>query len=72
MGVLQTVCERTGVESANHWYNVDQFGNTASSGAPCVLSMHWDEIQTGDNIAMSIVGAGLSWAHIMLEVGDGK
>jgi 3-oxoacyl-[acyl-carrier-protein] synthase-3 len=72
MGVLQTVCERTGILPANHWYNVDQYGNTASSGAPCVLSMHWDELQNGDHIALSIVGAGLSWAHIMLKVEDDK
>jgi len=71
-GVLQTVCNRTGIGPANHWYNVDQYGNTASCGAPCVLSMHWDEIQNGDRIAMSIVGAGLAWAHIMLKVEDNK
>jgi len=72
MGVLETVCERTKILPANHWYNVDQYGNTASSGAPCVLSQRWDEIKNGDYIAMSIVGAGLSWAHVMLQVGDDK
>jgi 3-oxoacyl-[acyl-carrier-protein] synthase III len=33
-----------------------------------VLSAHWDEIQPGDRVALSIVGAGLSWAHLMLKV----
>jgi 3-oxoacyl-[acyl-carrier-protein] synthase III len=33
------------------------------------LSMHWDEVQSGDNIAMVIVGAGLTWAYMMLKVG---
>lgn len=70
MGMLKTVCERTGVLPQNHWYSVDQYGNTASCGAPGVLSMHWDEVRNGDHIAMSIVGAGLSWAHIMLTVGE--
>jgi 3-oxoacyl-[acyl-carrier-protein] synthase III len=68
MGMLKTVCDRAGILPENHWYNVDQYGNTASCGAPCVLSMHWNEIKNGDCIAMSIVGAGLSWAHIMLTV----
>jgi 3-oxoacyl-[acyl-carrier-protein] synthase III len=72
MGMLQTVCERTGIAPDNHWYNVDQRGNTASCGAPGTLSMHWDEIQNGDYIALSIVGAGLSWAHIMLKVEENK
>ena len=68
--MLTTVCERTGIIPANHWYGVDQFGNTGCCGAPAVLSTHWDELQSGDRVAMSIVGAGLSWAHMMLKVED--
>lgn len=70
LSMLQTVRERTGIEAENCWYNVDQFGNTGCSGAPSVLSAHWDELQAGDRVAMSIVGAGLSWAHLMLKVED--
>lgn len=68
LSMLQTVCERTGIAPENSWYNVDQFGNTGCCGAPSVLSAHWDEIQPGDRVALSIVGAGLSWAHLMLKV----
>ncbi len=68
--MLTTVCERTGIISANHRYNVDQFGNTGCCGAPSVLSMYWNELQSGDRVAMSIVGAGLTWAHMMLKVED--
>jgi 3-oxoacyl-[acyl-carrier-protein] synthase-3 len=68
--MLKAVCERRAINPENHWYNVDQFGNTGCCGAPCALSMHWDEVQPGDNIAMVIVGAGLTWAYMMLKVGD--
>jgi len=68
--MLQTVCERTDISPADHWYGVDQFGNTGCCGAPSALSAHWENIQPGDRIAMSIVGAGLSWAHLMLKVED--
>ncbi|HLZ18074.1 MAG TPA: ketoacyl-ACP synthase III [Smithellaceae bacterium] len=68
LGMLKTVCERTGIEPAHHWYGVDQFGNTGCGSAPSVLSMRWDDLQNGDRVAMSIVGAGLSWAHLMLKV----
>lgn len=70
LSMLHTVCERTGVVPGNCWYNVDQFGNTGCCGAPSVLSAHWDELLPGDRVAMSIVGAGLSWAHLMLKVED--
>ena len=68
LSMLKTVCERTGILPEHHWYGVDQFGNTGCCSAPSVLSMHWDDLRGGDRVAMSIVGAGLSWAHLMLKV----
>jgi 3-oxoacyl-[acyl-carrier-protein] synthase-3 len=70
--MLKAVCERRGINNEHHWYNVDQFGNTGCCGAPSCLSMHWDEIKSGDNIALVIVGAGLTWAYSMLQVEDGR
>ncbi|HDQ04184.1 MAG TPA: ketoacyl-ACP synthase III [Deltaproteobacteria bacterium] len=70
--MLKAVSERRGITPENHWYNVDQFGNTGCCSAPTVLSRHWEEIRNGDYIAMAIVGAGLSWAHMMLKVEEVK
>jgi 3-oxoacyl-[acyl-carrier-protein] synthase III len=70
--VLKTVCARRGIAGENHWYNVDQFGNTACCSAPSVLSMRWNDLKPGDNIAMIIVGAGLSWAYMLLKVKEGQ
>jgi 3-oxoacyl-[acyl-carrier-protein] synthase-3 len=68
LGMLRTVCERTGIIPANHWFNVVEFGNTGASGAPAVLSRHWDELCPGDHVAMALVGGGLTWVHLMLKV----
>lgn len=68
--MLKTVCERRGIKPESHWYNVDQFGNVGCCGAPATLSMNWEKIQSGDNIALVIVGAGLAWAYAMLKVED--
>lgn len=70
MGMLKTVCERAGLEEANHWYNVHQYGNTGCSGSPAVLSQRWDELQAGQQIAIVLVGAGLTWTHMLLKVGE--
>jgi 3-oxoacyl-[acyl-carrier-protein] synthase-3 len=70
--MLKTVSERRGIKPEHHWYNVDQFGNTGCCSAPTVLSRHWEEIHEGDRVAVAIVGAGLSWAHMMLKVEEGK
>jgi 3-oxoacyl-[acyl-carrier-protein] synthase-3 len=70
MGALQTVCERAEIPADQHWHNVDDFGNTGSSGAPAVLSAHWDELKPGDRVAICLVGAGLTWANLLLAVED--
>ena len=68
MGMLQTVCERSQITENNHWHNVEFFGNTGCSGAPAVLSQRWNDLRPGDNVAIAIVGAGLSWVHMILQV----
>ena len=68
MGALQTVCERAGILDEEHWFNVDEFGNTGCTGAPAVLSRHWDELCPGDRVAMCLVGAGLTWVNLLLTV----
>jgi len=68
LGMLRTVCERTGISQENNWNNVADFGNTGCSGAPAVLSQHWDQLRPGDHVAMTLVGGGLTWVHMMLKV----
>jgi len=72
LGMLETVCERAEITVENHWHNVEDFGNTGCSGAPAVLSQHWDDLKAGDRVAVALVGAGLTWVHMMLAVEDGK
>jgi 3-oxoacyl-[acyl-carrier-protein] synthase III len=68
LGMLQTVCERTSIREDNHWHNVVHFGNTGCNGAPSVLSQRWNELTPGDHVAVAIVGAGLSWVHMILKI----
>ena len=68
LSMLNTVCERADLSPENHWHNVTQYGNTGCSGAPAVLSQHWEDLQPGQHVAISLVGAGLTWTHMMLKV----
>ncbi|HPL62495.1 MAG TPA: ketoacyl-ACP synthase III [Syntrophales bacterium] len=70
MGMLITVCERCNLDENNHWYNVADFGNTASAGAPGVLSRHWDDLKPGMHVAVALVGAGLTWTQMLLRVDE--
>lgn len=70
LGMLSTVCERAGIAPENHWHNVQEYGNTGCSGAPAVLSQHWSDLKPGHHVAISLVGAGLTWTHMLLKVED--
>lgn len=66
--MLEGVTQRVGIEDAEHWHNVREFGNTAAAGAPTVLSMHWSELAPGDTLLMAVVGSGLTWASLRFDV----
>lgn len=68
MGALRTVCERAGIAEEEHWYNVDEFGNTGCAAAAAILSQRWEELRPGDRVAVCLVGAGLTWVHLLLSV----
>jgi 3-oxoacyl-[acyl-carrier-protein] synthase-3 len=70
LGALRTVCERATIPEEEHWYNVDELGNTGCAGAPAVLSSHWEELSPGDRVAICLVGAGLTWVNLLLAVED--
>lgn len=67
--MLEAVTRRAGIDEAEHWHDVEEHGNTGAAGAPSVLSQHWDELGDGDSVAMAVVGSGLSWSSLRLDVG---
>jgi len=68
LGILSTVCERSLVSDDCHWRNVTMFGNTGCSGAPAVVSQHWQDLKPGDCLIMALVGAGLTWSSLMWQM----
>ena len=67
--MLQAVCRFTGIDEARHFFNVVDFGNTGAAGAPSILSQRWADWQDGDEIALAVVGSGLSWSAMRIRVG---
>jgi 3-oxoacyl-[acyl-carrier-protein] synthase-3 len=66
--MLQAVARRLGLEEEAHWYNVDRFGNTGAAGAPGVLSQFWDDLSPGDSVIVVVVGSGLTWSSLRIDV----
>ncbi|MCO6429309.1 MAG: ketoacyl-ACP synthase III [Deltaproteobacteria bacterium] len=70
--MLDQITNNREIPESNHWHNVTQIGNQAGAGAPAVISMHWNEIQPGQRLAVAVVGAGLSWGSALFEATDAQ
>jgi 3-oxoacyl-[acyl-carrier-protein] synthase-3 len=69
--MLEAVCRFAEIDPARHFHNVVEYGNTGAAGAPSILSMRWDDWRDGDEIAVAVVGSGLSWSGLRVQVGGG-
>jgi 3-oxoacyl-[acyl-carrier-protein] synthase-3 len=65
--MLEQITNNREIPDTNHWHNVTNIGNQAGAGAPAVMSMNWDNIKSGQKIAVAVVGAGLSWGSILFQ-----
>ncbi len=66
--MLDAVARRADIAPADHLHNVEAFGNTGAAGAPGVLSQRWGELGAGDTVVLVVVGSGLTWAALTIEV----
>lgn len=66
--MLTSVVEKLGLDPDKHLYNVNEYGNCGSAGAPSILSQHWDRFKTNDIITLVVVGAGLTWGGVTIEI----
>jgi len=66
--MLNAVCERAKVDPDRHLLNVDEFGNCGAAGAPGVLSQNWDRLPPRCEIALVVVGSGLTWGGLLIDV----
>jgi 3-oxoacyl-[acyl-carrier-protein] synthase-3 len=66
--VLEAVARRAQLAAEEHWFNVVDHGNTGAAGAPGVLSQHWSHLASGDVVLLAVVGSGLTWSSLRMEV----
>jgi 3-oxoacyl-[acyl-carrier-protein] synthase III len=66
--MLEQIVRNRGIPEQSHWHNVTYLGNQAGAGAPAVLSERWSSMVVGQRIVVAVVGAGLSWGSVLLEV----
>lgn len=68
--MLDSICNLAEISSDKHLYNVDEYGNCGAAGAISVFSMNLSKFKANDQIIVGIVGAGLSWGGMLIEVSE--
>ncbi|MCX7117136.1 MAG: ketoacyl-ACP synthase III [Legionellales bacterium] len=66
--MLSSICNMSRISNERHLFNVDQFGNCGAAGAMSVLSMNQDKLRPKDRLILAVVGAGLAWGGLIIEV----
>lgn len=66
--MLQSVASRAGILTERHLHNVEDYGNCGAAGAPTVLSQNWNRLRAGDEVAVAVVGSGLTWGAVAMRV----
>jgi 3-oxoacyl-[acyl-carrier-protein] synthase-3 len=68
LAMLHAVCKRADMPAERHLHNIVDYGNQSSAGGPSVLSQRWDRFRAGDVVALVVVGSGLSWSSLQIEL----
>lgn len=66
--MLQQIVDNREIPDESHWHNVETCGNQAGASSAIVLAEHWENLVAGRRIVVAVVGAGLSWGSVLLEV----
>lgn len=66
--MLRQIADNRQIPDSNHWTNVRFKGNQGGASAPAVAAENWDRFTPGQYIAIAVVGAGLSWGSVLLQV----
>ncbi len=67
MAMLDLTVRMLEGDPSRHLHDIARYGNTGQSSAPAVLAEHWDDVQPGEEVVMSVVGGGLTWAGLRLR-----
>ena len=67
--ILEATADRVGVSLDKMPINLDKYGNTSAASIPIVLAEYEQNgtIKSGDLVALSAFGAGLTWCATLIR-----
>ena len=67
--IIQSACQRLGIEESKAMITVDRYGNTSAASIPLTLvdAIEEDRLKPGDLVLLTGFGAGMTWASLILR-----
>jgi 3-oxoacyl-[acyl-carrier-protein] synthase-3 len=67
--IIQSACQRLGIEESKAMITVDRYGNTSAASIPLALvdAIEEDRLKPGDLVLLTGFGAGMTWASLILR-----
>lgn len=67
--IIQAMSERTGLDPAKVFVNVDRYGNTSAASVIVALceAVQQGRVKPGDCVALVAFGSGFTWGSVVLE-----
>lgn len=65
--ISANVVKQLGLDPARAVNNIERLGNTGCAGAAIGLAEIWPDIQSGDNLIVTVFGGGYSYGAMLLE-----
>ena len=65
--MMKSVTDNLGLKRNQLLQNIVYYGNTGAVGAASVLAENWTKINIGEQVLVTVVGAGLSWGSMLLK-----
>jgi 3-oxoacyl-[acyl-carrier-protein] synthase-3 len=68
--IIESACEKLDLPHDKVFVNIDRFGNTSAASVPIAFYEAWrsGRVKRGDRIMLVALGAGLTWASVLLEL----
>lgn len=72
--LIEATARRMRLPLDKFFINVDRYGNTSAAAVPLALVEALEEgrLKEGDLVALCAFGAGLTWATVVMQMGDGE
>lgn len=70
MRIIESACEKLGLEIERVVINIDRYGNTSAASVPLALheGRRSGRMRSGDLVMLVAFGAGLTWGSVLLRV----